>query len=123
MKTNLPPLGGEQFALVSGYTSDSTRKRKIELAVDGFIVTNVAIKINYKLITDSFDHIHSSNAADKIVLKTIYKDKHDKLYYKGAGQYSHPTTKASSNAKNFLNGIQLDALKDYIRRYMVHNVE
>jgi hypothetical protein len=107
----------EKFALVSAYKSDTTRNRRIEVSDDDHMVVVVAIKVEYKLIEDNFDHVHYSSDNDKVVLKTLYRDKDKKIYYKGAGKYSNYKTKEANSDKTYLNEEQMKELRDYLSRY------
>ena len=113
----------EQFALVSAYKTDTTRNRRIEVSENNSMVVVVAIKVEYKLIEDDFTHIHNSSDSDKTVLKTLYRDKDKKIYYKGAGKYSNYKTKSSNTDKTYLTYEQMRDLKDYMTRYYQNKYE
>lgn len=106
----------ENFALVYARKSDGTRNRRIEVSEIRYGVAIVAIKVEYNLIEDNF-HVNESVASDKIVLKTLYKDKKDQIYYKGPGKYSNYKTIETNSGKTYLDSDQLKELDDYIKRY------
>lgn len=115
----------EQFALIDTFRVKSGGKKRLDLSDlyhndnDRKIIV-VAKKVTYKLIEDDFDHFHHTTDSDKTVLKMLYIDRHDKIYYNGTGQYSNYKTKARNTGKTYLTEEELESLDDYIKRLVKH---
>lgn len=110
----------ELFALTTARKTDDIRDKRVEVGdveKNWYYVVVVAIKVDYALIEDSFDHLHDSGASNNTVLKTLYKNKDGKIYYTGAGKYSSYITKKSNSDRTFLTEDQMKKLEDYIDRY------
>lgn len=110
----------ELFALTTARKTDYIRDKRIELGdveKHQYYAVIVAIKVDYILLEDSFDHLHQTTDGNKTVLKTLYKNKDGKIYYTDAGKYSNYMTKEANSGRKFLTKDQMEALEDYIERY------
>ena len=107
----------EKFALVKASNNSGTRSRRIELLSGMHSSIVAAIKVEYKLINDHLGYVNDSNDSDRIVLKTLYKDKNERIYYNGVGEYGNWKTVKENSGRTYLTEDQMNQLNDYVNRF------
>lgn len=107
----------EKFALVRASVNDKNRKKRIEVSSEDFEAIVVAIKVDYISIHDNITHVHWGNESDKTVLKIIYKDRHNKLYYTGREQYGNKALLEKIDDKIYLTEKEEKDMYSFIIRY------